>query len=146
MKNLLIVLTLLFFSSINAQTDNYYKNLSLANESHKISDYDKTIVYSLRCLSEKPKDFAALYFLHNSYHFLDKFDISNEYGNEILKLPSNEKDKTMLPIVLYYQGLNYYFLDQKEIACNFFRTSVLTMGEQVTLTLNQAKFIQDNCR
>ena len=87
-----------------------------------------------------------MYFLHNSYHFLDKFDISNEYGNEILKLPSNEKDKTMLSIVLYYQGLNYHFLDQKEIACNFFRTSVLTMGEQVTLTLNQAKFIQDNCR
>ena len=146
MNKLLLTLALLFFSAINAQTDNYYKNLSLANESHKISDYDKAIVYSMRCLSEKPNDFAALYLLHNSYHFLDKFDISNEYGNEILKLPSNKKDKNMLSIVLYYQGLNYYFLDQKEIACNFFHTSVLTMGEQIAFTPTQVKFIQDNCR
>ena len=141
-----IFLSALLLSAINlhCQTVNSYKNISLAEKNYKNENYDKAILFSMRCLTEEPNNILALVYIQLSNHFLGRYEISNEYGNKIYKLDITETPKDILFFLAFYQGLNYHYLNDKETACNFFYLAILT-GERSLLTTQKSQFILDNC-
>tara|TARA_B110001469_G_C9444208_1_gene224795 strand:- start:32 stop:478 length:447 start_codon:yes stop_codon:yes gene_type:complete len=143
----IIFLSIFFLSIINlySQTNSVDKNISLVKENFQKENFDKAILFSMRCLAEEPNNVLALSFIQLSYHNLGKYEISNEYGNKILKLvdsitiPSN-----ILTMVALHQGLNYAYLNDDETACSFLQMAVL-IGEGRYLTIGQNQFILNNC-
>ena len=143
MKKLLL-LSVLFICVNNLYSQVDY--LSTANKEFQEKNKHKAIVYSLRVIEKTPDNPTALSIIQLSYHFLDRFEISNEYGNRILLLSQKKqlKNKKLIALVYYYQGLNYYVLKQKKEACSFFNLAAL-MGDLSILTTEQLKFVLDSC-
>ena len=146
MKNLFFLSAFLIFTcSLNSQTEFYKNNIILANKSYQNENYKTAIVYSMKCLTEKSNDFLALALIQLSNHFLGRYEISNEYGNQILNLSTQQRGNSKIfQLVLYYQGLNYFGLGQKDIACSFFNLAILT-GSADIFTVQQNKFILETC-
>jgi hypothetical protein len=146
MKKIISIIFLLFLvtSNLNCQNTRYKKNISLANESFQNKNFDKAIVYSLRCLEEKPDDFLSLLLLQISNHMLDRYTISKEYGNKILMLPKYTENETLMQMLLYYQGLNFYATKDKDTACKFF-TASLNSSRENFLTKKQNEFVYNLC-
>jgi len=138
-----LILLLLFIPIVSIGQDNF---LAKANKEFQGNNYDKAIIYSLKVLDKTPDNAVALSIIQLSFHFLDRFEISIEYGDRFLLLTQNKQleNKKLNTLVFYYQGLNYFFLKQKEEACSFFNLAVL-VGDISVLTTKQKKSILDNC-
>lgn len=149
MKKLLLLSALFILSSVSySQSELYKKNIRLAQDNFSKKDYRKTILFSIKSLNEKPNDFLALYFLQLSHNHLDEFDTSLEYGNQIVKLHSNQKKSRInrfLSYSYFVQGLNFYFLDNIKSACSFFHFAILTEPNDPLMTNKQIQLMEELC-
>ena len=135
-------------SNVYSQSEWYTKNINLAREYFSQEDYKKTIIYATKSLIEKPDDLIALHTLQSAYNYLEEYEMSLEYGNQIVKLHSNQTESTFSKIVqytYYVQGLNFYFLGNNKNACSFFNTAILLSPNDIVLTVKQMKFVQGLC-
>jgi len=143
----LIFFSVFYLSIINlySQTANSYKNISLAEENLREENFEKAILFSMRCLTDEPNNVLALSFIQMSNHYLGRYEISNEYGNKIFNLDSSETPSNITTLVAFHQGLNYAYLNDDKTACSFFHLAVLIGGGSY-LTVEQNQFILDNCK
>tara|TARA_B110000259_G_C13818254_1_gene323598 strand:- start:158 stop:610 length:453 start_codon:yes stop_codon:yes gene_type:complete len=148
MKKLILILAVAFLSVSHSQSDLYKKNIRLAQDNFLKKDYKKTILLSIKSLNEKPNDFMALNFLQLSHNYLGEFDMSLEYGNQIVKLHSNQTNLTLNRLLAYayfVQGLNFYFLDNNKNACNFFNAAILLEPNDPPMSIKQMQFVAELC-
>jgi antitoxin component YwqK of YwqJK toxin-antitoxin module len=148
MRKLILILAVIFSSVSHSQSNQYKKNIKLAKDNFSKDDYKKTILFSIKSLNEKPNDFMALNLLQLSHNYLDEFDMSLEYGNQIVKLHSKQTDlnlRKLLAYAYFVQGLNFYFLDNKKNACNFFNSAILLEPNNPPMSLKQMKFAVELC-
>ena len=81
-------------------------------------------------------------FYLQSFYFIDNnFFCTNHTKGFVRQQRGNSK---IFQLVLYYQGLNYFGLGQKDIACSFFNLAILT-GSADIFTVQQNKFILETC-
>ena len=103
----LIFFSVFYLSIINlySQTANSYKNISLAEENLREENFEKAILFSMRCLTDEPNNVLALSFIQMSNHYLGRYEISNEYGNKIFNLDSSETPSNITTLVAFHQGV-----------------------------------------